>query len=345
MRRRPRKSSALIAATAFVAQTLVPVSAMSGAQARVPDAATVASLHELIQTGRTEEAQEQLKRFDSTAPVVVYLRGLGLYHADEHTKAIETLLPVVSQLESGSLERRETEQVLGLALYATGRLAEAVPYLEATRTWARDNIELNYYLGLAYLQTGKIDAARPALAVTFGVPPDQAATHLVTAQMLIRLNLDETAAVELKRALEKNPRLPHVQFLLGQMALFRGRLAESAEWTRKELDVNPGNAMAWYQLGDVYVREAKWNEAITMLQRSRWINPFYSGPYILLGRAYMKTGRTATAEGMLRRAIQYDPNNRAAHYLLAQLLQQLGRHAEAKEEFAIAEKLQAQPGQ
>jgi Tfp pilus assembly protein PilF len=52
----------------------------------------------------------------------------------------------------------------------------------------------------------------------------------------------------------------------------------------------------------------------------------------------------ATAEAMLRRAIQYDPNNRSAHYLLAQLLQQLGRHAEAKVEFAIAEKLQGQPG-
>ena len=203
---------------------------------------------------------------------------------------------------------------------------------------------MNYFLGLAYLQTGKIDAARPALAVTFGVPPDGAAAHLLAAQMLIRLNLDETAAAELKRALEKNPRLPNAQYLLGQMALFRGRLDESADWTRRELDVNPGNAMAWYRLGDVYVREAKWNEAITMLQRSLWINPFYSGPYILLGRAYMKTERTATAEGMLRRGIQYDPNNASAHYLLAQLLQQLGRDDEAKAEFAIAEKLQGQPG-
>jgi Flp pilus assembly protein TadD len=42
---------------------------------------------------------------------------------------------------------------------------------------------------------------------------------------------------------------------------------------------------------------------------------------------------------MLRRAVQYDPNNRTAHYLLAQLLQQAGRLEEARQEFAIAEKL------
>jgi tetratricopeptide (TPR) repeat protein len=314
------------------------------AQSGAPDAATVASIRQLAQNGQAAQVEERLKPFDASQPVVAYLRGLALYHADDHLKTIETLMPIVSRLEANSLERREAEQVLGLALYAAGRFPEALPYLESTRAWAKDNLELNYYIGLAYLQTGKVDAARQALAVTFGIPADQAGAFLMTAQMLIRLNLDEAAAVELKKALEKDARLPNARYLLGQMALFRGRLEESATWTRGELDVNPGNAMAWYQLGDVYVRDAKWDQAIAMLQRSLWINPFYSGPYILLGRAYMKTNQLATAEGMLRRAIQYDPNNRTAHYMLAQLLQQVGRHEEAKAEFAIAEKLQGQPG-
>jgi tetratricopeptide (TPR) repeat protein len=314
------------------------------AQARVPDAATVASIRELIQTGQIAQARQRMQAFDAADPRTAYLRGLAEYHEDNHQEAIETLLPIASKLPPGTLERREAEQVLGLSLYAAGRLAEALPYLEATREWARDNIELHYFLGLAYLQTGKIDAGRTALAVTFAVRPESAAAHLTAAQMLIRVNLDEAAAAELKRALDKDPRLPQARFLLGQIALFRGRLEESAEWTRAELDVNPGNAMAWYQLGDVHVRQARWDEAIVTLQRSLWLNPFYSGPYILLGRAYVKTGQTATAEGMLRRGIQYDPNNRTAHYMLAQLLQQLGRHDEAKAEFEISEKLQGQPG-
>jgi tetratricopeptide (TPR) repeat protein len=313
-------------------------------QARVPDAATVASIRAQIQAGQIAQARERLRPFDQTSPLIGYLNGLALYHSDDHAKAIEALTPIVSRLDPGTLERREAEQVLGLALYGAGRLREAIPYLEATRAWARDNIELHYFLGLAYLQTGNTDAARQALAVTFGVAADGAAAYLMTAQMLIRVNLDEAADAALKAALEKNPRLPQARFLLGQLALFRGRLDESAEWTRGELEVNPGHAMAWNQLGDVLVRQGKWDQAIANLQRSIWINPFYSAPYILLGRAYSKQGQPATAEGMLRRAIEYDPNNRAAHYLLAQLLQQAGRQDEAKAEFAIAEKLQGQPG-
>jgi tetratricopeptide (TPR) repeat protein len=314
------------------------------AQSQVPDQSTVTEIRQLTQTGRTAEAQERLNGFDPSSPLVLYLRGLAFYHADDHAKAIELLAPVVQKLEAGTLERREAEQILGLALYGAGRFAEALPYLEATRLWARDNVELHYFLGLAYLQTGKIDAARGALAVSFGVPPDSAGADLVTAQMLIRLNLDDAAEAQLKRALTRDAKLPQARVLLGQLALFRGRLDEAAELTRAEIELNPGNAIAWSQLGDVFVRQAKWQDAIAMLQRSIWLNPFYSAPYILLGQAYAKTGQPATAEGMLRRAIQYDPNNRTAHYLLAQLLQQLKRHEEAKAEFAIAEKLVGQPG-
>lgn len=323
---------------------LVATTPFARAQGPAPDAETVSAIRRLIDEGQPAQAIERLQKLDVTHPTVAHLLAVAYYHADDHLKAIDLLSGNIAKIADGSLERREAEQILGLSLYAAGRLAEAIPHLEATRVWAAANLELQYVLGLAYLQTAKMDRAREALAITFGVTGDSPAAHLVTAQMLIRLNLDAAAEEELKRALKRDPRLPQAQYLLGQVAMFRGRLDESADWTRRELDVNPGNAMAWYQLGDVYGRQSKWDEAVVALQRSLWINPFYSGPYILLGRAYIKKGQPSTAEGMLRRAIQYDPNNRTAHYVLAQLLQQMGRHEEAKAEFAIAEKLQGQPG-
>jgi len=266
------------------------------------------------------------------------------YHAGAATAAIETLTPLLARLPEASLERREAVQVLGLSHYLAGHLAEAVPLLEQTRLWATGNLELNQILGSLYIETQKPERARECFARAFGVAPESAAAHLLAAQMMIRVEQEPMAEAELKLALQKDPRLPQVRFLLGQQALFRGRLDEAVALSQQELELNPGNGTAWSQLGDAYSRQLKWDEATAALQKSIWINPYYSAPYILLGRAYMKRGQPGTAEGMLRRAIEYDPNNKSAHYLLGQLLQQTGREDEARREIEIAERLQGQPG-
>jgi tetratricopeptide (TPR) repeat protein len=254
------------------------------------------------------------------------------------------LKPAVGRLPPDSREGREAVQVLGLSLYIAQHLAEAIPYLEKTRAWAPDNMELLYVLGNAYVQTRQPDPARGCFARLFRVAEDSAAAHLLTAQMMVRLEFEELAEAELRKAVAKDPRLPQVHFLLGQAALFRSRFDEAVALMQKELEVNPGSAMALYRLGEIYTRQGRWDEAIAALQKSLWINPAFSGPYILLGKAYTKKGQTETAEGMLRRAVEYDPNNKSAHYLLGQLLQQTGRLDEAKKEFEIAERLQDAPG-
>jgi tetratricopeptide (TPR) repeat protein len=302
----------------------------------------------LINAGKPREATALLEKArgeTATAdPALTQLLGVAYYHADEYARAIELLSPVVDRLPKDSIERREAVQVLGLSLYLAGRYAEAVPRLEATRAWASENQELAYVLAQAYIQTREPAKARDVLAGLFGAAPGSAASHLFAAQMMIRLEHDELARPELEKALALDPKLPRANLLLGQIALFRGRLDEAVAFSGKELAINPSDAFALSQLGDAYVRASKWDEAIAALQKSIWLNPFYSAPYILMGRAYMKKNDPAMAEGMLRRAIQYDPNNRTAHYVLAQLLQQTGRIDEAKQEFAIAERLQKETG-
>lgn len=307
-------------------------------------AAELAEARRLINAGDPRAALEKLRAItvEPDTPDAIrlaHLLGVAHYHADDPAKTIELLAPILDRLEADSVERREAEQVLGLSYFLAGRFAEAVPRLENTRKWASGNLELGNVLGQAYIRVQRPDGAREVFASVYKVPPDSAAAHLIAAQMMVRLEMEAMAEAELTRALTKDPRLPNANFLLGQMALFRGRLAEAITLSERELAINPSNAMALAQLGDAYTRQSDWDAAIGALQKSIWLNPYYSAPYILLGRAYMKKGQPSTAEGMLRRAIQYDPNNRSAHYLLAQLLQQLGRVDEAKREFEIADKL------
>jgi tetratricopeptide (TPR) repeat protein len=300
----------------------------------------LADARKLIDAGQAAAAIETLRAVDDRSdPRVTELLGVAYYHANDAGRAIETLTPIVDRLGADSIERREAVQVLGLSHLVAGHLREAIPYLEATRAVAPDDIKLAYALGMAYAQTRQPAKAREAFARTFGIEPDSAAAYLLSGEMMNRLELEDLAEADLKQALRLNPKLPEAHYLLAQIAIFRSRLDEALALLREELAINPAHAMALYRVGDVYTRRLEWNAAIAALQQSLWINPYYSGSYILLGKAYSKTDQPAAAEDMLRRAIQYDPNNKSAHYLLAQLLQQAGRLEDAKREFAIAEKL------
>ena len=331
-------------AIAAAAIYLSACSVLIGAFTQAPQSPDLAEARRLINAGEPSRALEQLRQLNGSGDAgrdtqIALLQGLAHYHAGDPAKAVEVLGPIVDRLPADSIERREAEQVLGLAALVLGRYADAVPRLEATRLWAPDSLELGYALGQAYIHTQRPDAARTVLAKLYKVAPDSAAAHLIAAQMMVRLELELPAQAELTQALAKDPRLPNANLLRGQIALFRGQFAEAIAATEREIEVNPAHAMAFSQLGDAYVRQANWDAAIGALQRSIWLNPYYSAPYILLGRAYMNKEQPATAEGMLRRAIEYDPNNRSAHYLLAQVLQRLGRDDEARREFATAERL------
>ena len=302
--------------------------------------AVLAEARALIDAGKPAAAIEKLRPLPADAdPRIPYLLGMAYYHSGDPARAIEQLTVAAPKLAEGSLERREAVQVLGLSHYLAGHIAESIPFLEQTRAAMPDSIDLAQTLATAYAQTGQPAAARESWARAFGVPADSASGHLLAAQMMIRVGLEEMAEAELKQAVAKDPRLPRAHLLLGQTALFRGRLEEAVALLKQELDVSPGEAMAFHLLGDAYSRQLKWDEAVAALQKSIWINPYFSGPYILLGKAYMKKGDTAAAEGMLRQAVQYDPNNKAAHYLLGQLLQQTGRADEARKELETAERL------
>lgn len=300
----------------------------------------------LFQAGRYDETIAQLQGAEATQRPVAYLLGLAWYRKRDYVRAIPHLQTVVrAGNEAGAEGARqyfEAVQALGLAHYLLGHLAEAVSPLEQVVAHAPNN-ELIYALGMASAQTRQPDKARAAFARMFNVAADSAAAHLLTAQMMIRAELDELAEAELKKALEKDPRLPQANFLLGQQAINKARYEEGIALLEKELALNPNNAMAHYRIGDAFTRQLKWEEAIIALQKSVWLYPFYSGPYILLGKSYLKKREFESAEGMLRRAIQFDPNNKSAHYTLGQVYQQMGRTEDARRQFATAEKLLGDP--
>jgi tetratricopeptide (TPR) repeat protein len=261
----------------------------------------------------------------------LHQKALDLYRQKQYARAAELLHQAVAIEPKDGREYRESVLLLAQSYYLSGKLDQALPWLEEAAQLGINSIEVRYMLGNTFIQTHQPDKAVTAFAAMFAVPAESAAAHLLTAQLMIKQEFEDDAQKELDKALQINPRLPEAHYLLGEIAIFRSRIDVAIDELTREIGLNPNFAMAYYKLGDAYTRREQWDLSIPHLQRSIWLNPNYSGPYILLGKAYWKRGNLTNAEGMLRQALVLDPQNSSAHYILGQTLVQAGRTQEGKQ--------------
>ena len=302
----------------------------------------VVQAQKLLEEAKADEAIRILRSVDnktSNQSEVAYLLGLAYNLKRDYVQAVEQLSAAVKRIPQQDAKYRNAVQILGLSHYVLGHPADAIPYLEETSRILPDSAEISYALGSCYIQTRDRDKSREVFARMFKVPGSSAAAYLINAQMMMRQRFEVLAEPELQKALALDPKLPQINFLLAEIAIYNAQIDRGIAFLQKEIEINPTFAMAFYWLGEAYTRKLAWDEAVGPLQKSIWLNPYFSGPYIVLGKVYLKKGDLQNAEGMLRRATQMDPNNFSAHHLLAQVLQRANRAEEAKREFETAEKL------
>ncbi|MGA3039374.1 MAG: tetratricopeptide repeat protein [Bryobacteraceae bacterium] len=288
---------------------------------------------------RTQEAPRQ----DAVSPNPAYLRGLASYRRRDYATAAKALKEALPALPENSPQYRDALQMIGRGEYLAGHIPEAIPWLEKARAAGVRNNELFFVLGNSYLQAQQVPKGRAALAELYGVPAESGAARLVTAHLLMQLELEDEAQSELEAALAREPKLPQAHYMLGEIAIYRAQLERAVDELNREIAIDPGFAMAYYRLGDAYTRREDWEHAVPPLQRAVWLDPTYSGPYILLGKTYLKQGDLPEAERMLRRALKMDPRNASAHYLLGRTLIQSGHAEEGKKLLREWEDLKKEP--
>jgi superkiller protein 3 len=293
----------------------------------------------LLEEAKADEAIKLLRSANNAETEIAYLLGVAYNLKRDYVQAVQHLSAALKHIPQNDAKYRNAIQILGLSHYVLGHPADAIPYLEETSRLLPDSAEIAYALGSCYIQTRNRDKSREVFARMFKLPSSSAAAYLINAQMMMRQRFEVLAEQELHKALALDPKLPQVNFLLAEIAIYNAQIDRGITLLQKEIEINPTFAMAFYWLGEAYTRKLLWDEAIGPLQKSIWLNPYFSGPYIVLGKVYLKKADVQNAEAMLRRATQMDPNNFSAHHLLAQVLQRANRTEEARKEFETAEKL------
>jgi tetratricopeptide (TPR) repeat protein len=301
-----------------------------------------AQARKLVQQGRVDEAIRQLRAVESRDPSAEGLNlelGTAYYKKSDYTNAIQYL----KKANVDDPQNREAVQLLGMAYFAGGHPADAIPLLEQVQGWIpRANTDGYYILGTCYIQTKNYDGARKSFGKMFNVPGDSAAAYLFTARMLLRQEFDPVAEEYAQRAVALDPKLPLVHYLLGELYLYKSRLPEAIAEFQKELQINPAHAATYYKLGDAYSRTQKYDDAQRMLQLSIRLDATSSVPFILMGKVLQKKGDYDLAVLSLKHALTMEPNNPTTHYLLGQTYREMGKKEDAESELKRAQELHGQ---
>lgn len=338
-----------------------------------PATAQSTGLSQLLQQGqaalrdqqfdRAKKIYEQVVKLDprsaqghSSLGVVFYMLGSDSDAIMEFRKAL--------QLDPGL---QQTELLLALSYFDTGRLQHAIPLLEKVYQTRKDNPVIAAHLGLAYLREKQDDKALVVLShwaeiqpdnpdalyfkgkaslyvasSTFArlaeIAPDSYRTLQLRADMLRQQGLAAAAINEYKKAIAQKPDAAGLHYALGTLYRQVGRLDEALAEFNQELRITD-DPLTFYMIGDVYLQQNNIDRAQACLLKALTIQPGLVEAEIDLAKTYQAQGKTAQAVNALQAVTASDPAQQEAHYLLFSLYKEEGQIDQARKELETFQRL------
>jgi tetratricopeptide (TPR) repeat protein len=286
------------------------------------------------------------------------VRGLDAFHAGRYTEA------------RSYFEQSKDEQApvfIALVQAATGACTEAVPRLAAAFTHAADptlrklagealmscvesklktdypsDADVLYQSARAHLK-----AWNDVVYQMFQKTPASYRVNQISGEIFEIQGKYQEAAVEYRKAIEKNPGALDLHFRLGRAILLESRGPEALENARREfegeLKLNSGDAAAEYEVGQILIAQGKREGGIGHLERAMSLRPDFMEALLAVGRARLDDKQYPQAITLLSRAVKLQPRSETAHYSLMMAYRNSGDLEAAKSEKSILDQLQKPP--
>ena len=218
---------------------------------------------------------------------------------------------------------------LGTALFATGRVPEALRcYQTAVRLEPGLPI-IHYNVALALAQSGRPAEAVVEYLEVLRLNPRFFPAHYQLGVVLTQLGRPEEALVHFAQTLQIMPGFPETHHQWG-LALFKlGRATEAVGHYAEELQFNPSNAEAEDDLGAALLQLDRAPEAQAHLERALQLKPDLADAHFNLGLALARLGRNDEAVSHYAEAVRLSPDMGEAQLTLGIALAQAGRSGEA----------------
>src|SRR5215472_1870816 len=292
--------------------------------------------------GRYDEAIPEYDKAIASAPEQVrplLQRNLALAYFK--SGRLQEAEPILTALYRASPGNHETALLAADCLLQLGEPAKALALLEPLAPAGSDKA-LAYALGIAYLKTGKTAEAQRTLDPL--LKDDSSPEGQYALGMAMFSAGDYPSALKaLRRAIELNPNLPHIQSFYGQALLLTGDPDEALAAFRKQLASDANDYDANYESAQILQRRGADAEALPLLRRAVMLRPKSYGARLALADALITRKQTSEARTQLESLVHESPEFGAAHERLAKLYAAAGLKIEATREQAQAAKYEPRP--
>ncbi len=168
----------------------------------------------------------------------------------------------------------------------------------------------------------------------FKVAPDSWQFHRISGEVLESQDRFSDAAIEYRKALSINPRVPGLHFRLGRCLLLSSHepssLDQAQEQFGEELAVNPLDAASQYELGQIAWTRHELDPALQNFQRAVELDPQLVDALVGVAKIFLEKKEPEKAIPVLEKAIGQAPSSEAARYVLMIAYRNAGRDDDAK---------------
>lgn len=228
---------------------------------------------------------------------------------------------------------------LARALFLTGNPQRAIYTLTDPASNSRRQPAILYWRARCYK-----NLAVETYSKLFQAAPDSYRAHELLGDVDAARHQDTEAIQEYRKALAERPSLPNLHYEIGHLQWKIFKVSEARKEFEAELRLNPHHAGALLDMGTTYLYEHQPARALSYLLRAGKLDPANDNAHEFIGIAYLQLGKYTQAETELQKALDSDRDGKV-HFQLGKVYQALGQKQKAKQEFAVAAKLNLQSSQ
>ncbi len=295
-----------------------------------------------------------------------YFLGLTLQSSGQSEAAIAELRRSID-LDPAQLQPR---LVLGVALNATGHMAEsqeawegalradpnsliALDWLAKARissgqldaaiellSSAPPDQSLTLDLALAYSQSNQFDKAIDTLQAAVAKAPGDLRLSAALATVYVQSHRYQDATNLLRATADLHPDDPTIQLLYLRVLVLQDDDSVAEPIAKRFLDQHPHDFDALYLSGVIENDEQQFAAAAAHLKAAVALEPNHYDARFNLGVALSHLNQNEAARDQLEKAVVLDPSQAQGHFHLAQVLRAMGQTSEAQAQLKLFQEQQ-----